>query len=95
MVVARPCTHVRITVRRVQRHPITQRTIRSGNLIKKHVVRGATLGLIPDALNDFAFHHAPVTVDEAVHILQDQVTISSLSAMLAIVMMVTRIEKFM
>ena len=95
MVAARPCTHVRITVRRVQRHPITQRTIRSGNLIKKHVVRGATLGLIPDALNDFAFHHAPVTVDEAVHILQDQVTISGMSAVLAIVMMATKIEKMM
>jgi hypothetical protein len=95
MVAARPCIHVRITVRRVQRHPITQRTIRSGILIKKHVVRGATLGLIPDALNDFAFHHAPVTIDEAVHIIQDQVTISSLSAMMAIVLMATRIEKFM
>lgn len=95
MVAARPCTHVRITVRRVQRHPITQRTIRSGILIKKHVVRGATLGLIPDALNDFAFHHAPVTIDEAVHIIQDQVTISGLSAMMAIVLMATRIEKFM
>jgi hypothetical protein len=90
MVAPRPCTHVLITVRRVQRHPITQRTIRSGNLIKKHVVRGATLGLIPDALNDFAFHHAPVTFDEAIHILQDQVTISSLSAMMAIALMVTK-----
>ena len=95
MAIARPCTHVRVVVRRVQRHPITQRTIRSGNLIKKHVVRGATLGLIPDALNDFAFHHAPVTVNEAVHILQDQVAISSLSAMMAIVLMATRIEKLM
>jgi len=95
MVTAQPCTHVRITMRRVQRHPITQRTFRSGNLIKKHVVRGATLGLIPDALNDFAFHHAPVTVNEAVHILQDQVAISSLSAMMAIALMAVRIEKFM
>ena len=95
MVTAQPCTHVRVVVRRVQRHPITQRTIRSGNLIKKHVVRGATLGLIPDALNDFAFHHAPLTVNEAVHILQDQVTISSLSAVLAIVMMASRVEKLM
>ena len=95
MAVARPCIHVRVVVRRVQRHPITQRTIRSGNLIKKHVVRGATLGLIPDALNDFAFHHAPVTIDEAVHILQDQVTISSLTAMMAIAMMATKVEKFM
>ena len=95
MAAARPCTHVRVVVRRVQRHPITQRTFRSGILIKKHVVRGATLGLIPDALNDFAFHHAPLTVNEAVHIFQDQVTISSLSAMMAIVLMATRVEKFM
>ena len=91
----KPCVQVRVVVRKVQRHPITQRTFRSGNLIKKHVVRGATLGLIPDALNDFAFHHAPLTVDEAVHILQDQVAISSLSAMMAIVLMASRVEKFM
>lgn len=91
----KPCVQVRVVVRKVQRHPITQRTFRSGNLIKKHVVRGATLGLIPDALNDFAFHHAPLTVNEAVHILQDQVTISSLSAMMAIVLMASRVEKFM
>jgi len=64
-------------------------------LIKKHVVRGATLGLLPDALNDFAFHHAPLTVNEAIHILQDQVAISSLSAMMAIALMASRFEKFM
>lgn len=81
------CVHVRIAIRRVQRHPVTQRTIRSSTLIKKHVVRGATLGLIPDALNDFAFHHAPLNVNEAVHILQDQIAVSSLSAMMAIVLM--------
>jgi len=81
------CIHVRITVRRVQRHPITKRTIRSTTLIKKHMVRGATLGLIPDALNDFAFHHAQVTMDEVIHILQDQVSISSMSAVLAIALL--------
>lgn len=81
------CIHVRITVRRVQRHPITKRTIRSTTLLKKHVVRGVTLGLIPDALNDFAFHHAQVSMDEILHILQDQATISSMSAALAIALL--------
>ena len=90
MVTAQPCIRVRITVRRIQRHPITERTFRSGILIKKHVVRGATLGLIPDALNDFAFHHAPITMNEVAHILQDQLAMSSLSAMLAIAMMATK-----
>ena len=82
------CVHVRIAIRRVQRHPVTQRTIRSSTLIKKHVVRGATLGLVPDALNDFAFHHAQVNVDEAIHLVIDQATISSLTAVLAVAMTV-------
>ena len=82
------CVHVRIAIRRVQRHPVAQRTIRSGTLIKKHVVRGATLGLVPDALNDFAFHHAQVNVDEAVHLVVDQATISGLTAVLAVAMTV-------
>lgn len=84
-----PCTRALVTVRRIQRHPMTRM---SGRIIQKHVVRGATFSLIPDALNDFAFHHAPVTVNEAVHILQDQVTVSSLSV---IIMLASRIEKFM
>jgi ribosomal protein L31E len=78
------CVHVRIAIRRVQRHPVSRRAIRSGTLIRKHVVRGATLGLVPDALNDFAFHHAQVTVDEAIHLVLDQAAISSLTAVLAI-----------
>ena len=82
------CVHVRIAIRRVQRHPVAQRTIRSGTLIKRHVVRGATLGLIPDALNDLAFHHAQVNMDEAIHIVIDQAAISSMTAVIAIAMTV-------
>jgi len=81
------CVTVRVTVRKVQRHPITKRTLRSTTLLKKHVVRGATLGLVPDALNDFAFHHAQVNMSEITHLLLDQVTISSMSAALAIAML--------
>ena len=85
-----PCVRARIAVRRVQRHPVTQRTIRSGTLLKKHVVRGATLGLVPDALNDFGFHHAQVSLDEAFHIVMDQASISAMSAMIAITLVVLR-----
>ena len=84
------CIHTRIAVRRVQRHPVYQRTFRSGNLLKKHVVRGATLSLVPDALNEFGFHHAQVSLDEAIHIVLDQVTISSLSAIIAIGLLIAR-----
>ncbi len=81
------CITVRISVRRVQRHPITKRTVRSTTLLKKHMVRGATLSLVPDALNDFAFHHAQANMDEVIHILQDQVAISGMSAVLAIALL--------
>jgi len=81
------CVTVRVTVRRVQRHPITKRTVRSTTLLKKHVVRGVTLSLVPDALNDFAIHHAQVNLNEITHLLLDQVTISSMTAALAIAML--------
>jgi hypothetical protein len=82
-----PCVHTRIALRRIERHPITQRTIRSGILLRKHVVRGATLSLVPDALNDFAIHHAQVNLAEVTHLVLDQVTISGMSAALAIAML--------
>jgi hypothetical protein len=81
------CITVRISVRRVQRHPITQRTVRSTTLLKKHVVRGATLSLVPDALNDFAFHHAQVNLAEITHLVLDQVALSGMSAAMAIAML--------
>jgi hypothetical protein len=84
------CVTVRVTVRRVQRHPITKRTMRSTTLLKKHVVRGVTLSLVPDALNDFAIHHAQVSLTEITHLLLDQVTISGMSAAMAIAMLALR-----
>jgi hypothetical protein len=84
-----PCTRVRVVVRRVSRHPITQRTLRSGNLLRKHVIRGATLGLVPDAVNDVAFHHAKMNLDEVIHVFQDTATISTMTAVLAALMVVT------
>jgi hypothetical protein len=84
-----PCTQVRVVVRRVSRHPITQRTFRSGALLRKHVIRGATLGLVPDAVNDVAFHHAQLNFDEVIHVFQDTATISTMTAVLAALMVVT------
>ena len=84
------CVTVRVTVRRVQRHPITQRTVRSTTLLKKHVVRGVTLSLVPDALNDFAIHHAQVNLAEITHLVLDQVAISGMSAAMAIAMLALR-----
>jgi hypothetical protein len=76
---AQPCVHVRITVRRVTRHPMVQRSLRSGALMQKHVIRNATLGLVPDAVNDVAFHHAHIDLLEVLHVMQDTASISTMT----------------
>lgn len=79
---APPCVHVRITVRRVARHPVVQRSLRSGALMQKHVIRNATLGLVPDAVNDVAFHHAHLDLLEVLHVFQDTASISTMTLVL-------------
>jgi hypothetical protein len=85
-----PCKVVRVAVRKVQRHPLTKRTLRATVKIQKQVIRGATLGVIPSGLNDVVFHHAKLSVDEAVHLIIDQASISSMSAILAIILLTAR-----
>ena len=87
----KPCVQVQITVRRFQRHPITKRTFRTGTLLQKHVIRSATLGMVPSTVNDMVFHHAQMNVDELIHIIQDQASISSISALLAIALIASRV----
>jgi len=79
----KPCIQTRVVIRRVSRHPVVQQTIRSGSRIQKHVVRGATLSLVPDAVNDIAFHHAQLDMAEVVHVFQDTITISTMNMVLA------------
>jgi hypothetical protein len=76
----RACVKIRSTVRRVSKHPF----VRSGTLLKKHVVRGAALGLVPDAVNDVAFHHAQLNLDEVIHVVQDTTSIASMTFLFAI-----------
>jgi len=71
----RPCVQTRVIIRRVSRRTV---------LVRKHVVRGATLSLIPDAVNDVVFHHAPINIDEVVHVIQDTTVIAILTAISAV-----------
>ena len=73
-----PCVRTMVTVRRVQRHPLTQKTLRT-------VQRQVTLGLVPSGLNDLVFHHARASVDEVTHLVADQATISVTAAALILV----------
>lgn len=86
----KPCIRTQIVLRRVSRHPVVQQTIRSGSRIQKHVVRGATLGLVPDAVNDIAFHHAQLNITEVVHVFQDTIAISTMNTILATMLVLSK-----
>ena len=86
----KPCVQTRVAMRRVSRHPIVRQTIRSGARIQKHVVRGATLGLVPDAVNDIAFHHAQLNMTEVIHVFQDTIAISSMNMVLAMILVMSK-----
>jgi hypothetical protein len=87
----KPCVQTRVVIRRVSRHPIVRQTIRSGSRIQKHVVRGATLGLVPDAVNDIAFHHAQLNMNEVVHVFQDTIAISTMNTVLATMLVLSKL----
>ena len=84
----KPCVRTQIVLRRVSRHPV----VRAGSRIQKHVVRGATLSIVPDVVNDLTFHHAKLDVSEIVHALQDTTTISVLNLILATALVSSRLE---
>lgn len=87
----KPCVQTQVMIRRVSRHPIVRQTFRSGSRIQKHVVRGATLGLVPDAVNDIAFHHAQLNVMEVVHVFQDTIAISTMNTILATMLVLSKL----
>jgi hypothetical protein len=66
------CIKTQVVVRRVQRHPITRH-------ISRHVIKGTATGLVPSAMNDLIFHHAPLNLDEILHVSQDTLAVSVLT----------------
>ena len=87
----KPCIRTQIVIRRVSRHPIVRQTIRTGSRIQKHAVRSATLSLVPDAVNDIAFHHAQLNMTEVVHVFQDTIAISTMNMVLATMLVLSKI----
>jgi hypothetical protein len=87
----KPCVQTRVVMRRMSRHPLVQQTIRTGSRIQKHAVRSATLSLVPDAVNDIAFHHAQLDMTEVVHVFQDTIAISTMNMVLATMLVMSKL----
>jgi hypothetical protein len=86
----KPCVRTLVAVRRVQRHPLARKTLQTGIRLQKHFVRGATLGVLPSGINDVVFHHAQLNMDEAIHLVIDQASISSMSAIIAVILIASK-----
>lgn len=86
----RAATRALVAIRRVQRHPMTQKTLRTGARIHKQIVRGATLGVLPSGIDDLVFHHAQLNMDEAIHIVVDQAAISSMASIIALILVLSK-----
>jgi hypothetical protein len=82
----KPCVRAQVMVRKIQRHPFTRNSVR----LQKYMAKGVTFGVLPSGINDVVFHHAPITVDEAMHVIIDQACISSFSMILAIAIVASR-----
>ena len=80
-----------VQVRRIGRSETIQRAFTASKFIKKHFVRGAVLGVVPSTINDVAFHHAALNVQEVIHVTVDTVTVSSINAVANILIVVSKI----
>lgn len=78
----RICVHVR---------RVASRTLRSERLLRRHVVRGAAISLVPSAINDVAFHHAQLNVNEIIHVTQDTITITTLNTLASIIVTASKV----
>lgn len=75
----------------VQVRKVARRSLRSERLIRRHVVRGVTIGLVPSTINDVVFHHAQLNLNEIVHVTQDTLTITTLNTLASILVTASKI----
>ena len=83
---AKTCTLVRVCLRRVSRSQVFKRAATSTRFIKKHAIRGITFGIVPSTINDVAFHHAQLNVNELLHVTSDTVTMTGINTVTSILM---------
>ena len=73
---------VRLTARRKE----VRRLMRSSSLLKKHIVRGAVLSLVPSEVTDIVVHHARLELGEIARVAADPVTTTAVGTVMSISM---------
>lgn len=70
-------------VKRIGREPVVRRTTR---FVERHVVKSSVAAFVPTIVNDTLFHHQAITTDAIIHIVSDDVSVSSMMALVSILM---------
>ena len=80
-----------VQVRRIGRSEPVQRAVTASRFIKKHMIRGAAFGIFPSTVNDMAFHHATLNMNELIHITVDTMTVTSINTVANILLVASKI----
>lgn len=79
--VRRSCVQVRKVLR--DSGPIVKRTTR---FVERHIVRTSVVVFVPSVLNDTVIHHVQVSPIELLHVVTDDVSVTSLTALATLLM---------
>lgn len=66
----------------VKPYIMVRRTIRKPDIMYKAAIKTTAFSILPSTVNVFALHHAPITVTEMEHILQDTAVLSAMSSVM-------------
>jgi len=70
-------------VKRLGREPVVRRTTK---FVERHVVKSSVAAFMPTIVNDTLMHHQAITLDNMIHIVSDDVSVSSMMALVIILM---------
>ena len=69
--------------KRLGREPVVRRTKK---FVERHVVKSSVAAFVPTVVNDTLMHHQAITTDAIIHIVSDDVSVSSMMALATILM---------
>lgn len=70
-------------VKRIGREPVVRRT---SKFVERHVVKSSVAAFVPTVMNDTLIHHQAITADTIIHIVTDDVSVSSMVALATLLM---------
>lgn len=70
-------------VKRLGREPVVRRTTR---FVERHVVKSSAAAIVPSIVNDTLIHHQAITPETIIHIVTDDVSVSSMVALATVLM---------